>query len=134
MRVVPSKEWLLDDGSNHDKDEKLGLKVLIDGVEEALVDELGNDHFLDLVHGKVNVFHGGDAVHLVQGVLLEDLQLTPLEARSAGLTRKSEETSTVGLSAVITLPLHLGERGPGRDLVFAIDPVDAPDGLHAKDA
>lgn len=109
-----------------------GLKKGIHGVFKIVSEEVVLDIVIDLVNGCIDVLHGGDTADLVERVLLDNLELGPNDAWGAHLAGKGQEASNSSLCAVVTLPLHLGVGWPLGNLVLAIFPVLAPDGLFAE--
>ena len=53
----------------------MDLERLVKRVEERLVEQVGNDVVFDFLDGGVDVLHGGDALDLVEVVLLDGLEV-----------------------------------------------------------
>lgn len=51
----------------------MALERLVKRVEQSLIEQAGNNFFFDFLDRCVDVLHGGDALNLVEVVLLDGL-------------------------------------------------------------
>ena len=55
--------------------EDVALERLVKRVEQSLIEQVGNNFFFDFLDWCVDVLHGGDALNLVEVVLLDGLEV-----------------------------------------------------------